>query len=88
MGEIARKIRSIGAEHGVPLFEAPPLARALYANTELGQKIPPSLYIAVAQVLAYIYQLSEWRRRGGNYPLPPRDIPVPANMTPRGVNGY
>jgi flagellar biosynthetic protein FlhB len=88
MGEIAHKIRSIGAEHGVPLLEAPPLARALYRHTELDQEIPASLYTAVAEVLAYVYQLSQWRRQGGNYPLPPRDIPVPSNMVPRGIDGY
>ncbi|MDR3221572.1 MAG: flagellar type III secretion system protein FlhB [Candidatus Accumulibacter sp.] len=79
-GEIALKIRSIGAEHGIPLLEAPPLARALYRHAELDQEIPSSLWTAVAEVLAYVHQLSRWRQRGGNYPLPPRDIPVPANM--------
>jgi flagellar biosynthetic protein FlhB len=87
MGEIARKIRAIGAEHGVPLLEAPPLARALYRHTELDQEIPSSLYGAVAEVLAYVYQLSQWRQQGGNYPRPPRDITVPANMVPEWVNG-
>ncbi|MDR3300232.1 MAG: flagellar type III secretion system protein FlhB [Candidatus Accumulibacter sp.] len=87
MGEIAQKIRSIGAEHGVPLLEAPPLARALYRHAELDQEIPSPLYAAVAEVLAYVYQLSQWRRQGGNYPFPPRDIPVPAKMLPEVVNG-
>ncbi|MDR0577875.1 MAG: flagellar type III secretion system protein FlhB [Candidatus Accumulibacter sp.] len=80
MGEIARKIRAIGAEHGVPLLEAPPLARALYRHTELDEEVPSPLYAAVAEVLAYVYQLAQWRRQGGSYPLPPRDIPVPAGM--------
>jgi flagellar biosynthetic protein FlhB len=87
MGEVARKIRSIGIEHGVPLFEAPPLARALYHHVELDQKIPAPLYAAVAQVLAYVYQLAEWHRAGGNYPLPPRDIPVPADLVPEMIDG-
>jgi flagellar biosynthetic protein FlhB len=87
IGEIARKIRAIGAEHGVPLLEAPPLARALYRHVELDQEIPASLYAAVAEVLAYVYKLSAWRRQGGDYPLPPRGIPVPANMAPEVVNG-
>ncbi|GHU05033.1 flagellar biosynthetic protein FlhB [Betaproteobacteria bacterium] len=89
MGEIARKIRSVGAEHGVPLLEAPPLARALFRHTELDQEIPAKLYGAVAEVLAYVYQLSEWRRQGGNYPRPPREIPVPPDMVPalEGVDG-
>ncbi len=87
LGEIARKIRAIGAEHGVPLLEAPPLARALHRHTELDQEIPSALYAAVAEVLAYVYQLSRWRQQGGNYPIPPRDIPVPADMVPEAVDG-
>lgn len=54
---IAARIREVAAEHSVPLVEAPPLARALYRNTDLGQEIPASLYRAVAQVLTYVYQL-------------------------------
>ncbi|WP_305074305.1 flagellar biosynthesis protein FlhB [Propionivibrio sp.] len=80
MGEIALKIRTIGAESGVPLLEAPPLARSLYRHAELDQEIPSALYAAVAEVLAYIYQLARWREQGGNYPVPPRQIPVPQDM--------
>ena len=87
MGEIARKIREIGAENGVPMLEAPPLARALYRHAELDQEIPAGLYAAVAEVLAYVYQLARWRQEGGNYPIPPRDIPVPAALVPEVVNG-
>ncbi|MCL2020970.1 MAG: flagellar biosynthesis protein FlhB [Betaproteobacteria bacterium] len=77
MGEIARKIKVIGAEHGIPMLEAPPLARALYKFTEIDELIPGALYAAVAEVLAYVYQLNLWRKEGGNYPVPPRDVPVP-----------
>ena len=80
MGEIALKIRTIGAENGVPLLEAPPLARSLYRHGELDQEIPSALYAAVAEVLAYIYQLARWREQGGSYPVPPRQIPVPQEM--------
>lgn len=86
-GDIALKIREIGAEHGVPMLEAPPLARALYKHTELDQEVPATLYAAVAEVLAYVYQLSNWRQVGGNYPLPPREITVPAELVPESVNG-
>jgi flagellar biosynthetic protein FlhB len=81
-GEIARKIREIGAEHGVPMLEAAPLARALYRHAEIDQEIPSTLYAAVAEVLAYVYQLSKWRQAGGNYPQPPREIAVPAELVP------
>jgi flagellar biosynthetic protein FlhB len=53
----ALRIRSIAKEHDIPLFEAPPLARALYRSTEIGHEIPHVLYMAVARVLAYVFQL-------------------------------
>ncbi|WP_319240763.1 flagellar biosynthesis protein FlhB [uncultured Propionivibrio sp.] len=85
VGEIALKIREIGAAHGVPMLEAPPLARALYRHADLDQEIPSALYAAVAEVLAYVYQLSNWRKAGGHYPLPPREIVVPAELVPAEV---
>lgn len=87
MGEIALKIRQIGAENGVPMMEAPPLARALYRHAEIDQLIPSGLYAAVAEVLAYVYQLANWRQVGGVYPMPPREIAVPDELVPEAVNG-
>ena len=86
-GEIALKIREIGAANGVPLLEAPPLARALYRHADIDQEIPSALYAAVAEVLAYVYQLASWRQVGGNYPIPPRELPVPQEMAMESVNG-
>lgn len=51
-GEIALRIRQLGAEHRIPMFEAPPLARTLYRHSEIGQHIPATLYATVAEVLA------------------------------------
>jgi flagellar biosynthetic protein FlhB len=68
---IAKRIREIAAEHKVPMFSAPPLARALFRSTELGDEIPSQLYTAVAQVLAYIYQIGETLRPGQAPPEPP-----------------
>lgn len=82
VGAVALKIREIAVENSVPVMEAPPLARALYKHGDLDQEIPSALYSAVAEVLAYIYQLANWRQVGGAYPLPPRDISVPADMVP------
>jgi len=82
LGAIALKIREIGAEHAVPVLEAPPLARALYKHADLDAEIPAALYNAVAEVLAYIFQLSNWRQRGGVYPMPPQDLPVPPELVP------
>lgn len=87
MGEVARRIRELGAENGVPLLEAPPLARALHRHVELDQEIPGTLYAAVAEALAWVYQLATWKKAGGQYPVPPQALPVPAELVPEVVNG-
>src|SRR3546814_4368474 len=61
---LAAQIRLVAGSHHIPLVEAPPLARALYATTELGREIPAALYVAVAQVLAYVYQLKQAAAQG------------------------
>ncbi|HEY2035600.1 MAG TPA: flagellar biosynthesis protein FlhB [Steroidobacteraceae bacterium] len=68
---IAARIREIATEHSVPIFEAPPLARALHHSVEIGGEIPATLYVAVAQVLTYIYQLKTARTSGALAPEPP-----------------
>jgi flagellar biosynthetic protein FlhB len=68
---IAARIREIATTHAVPIFEAPPLARALHRNVEIGGEIPATLYAAVAQVLTYIYQLKAARTSGAPPPEPP-----------------
>jgi flagellar biosynthetic protein FlhB len=54
---LAKRIRQLAAEHGVPIMENPPLARTLYEKVELDQAIPPNLYAAVAQVIAFVFKL-------------------------------
>ena len=68
---IAARIREIATESNVPIFEAPPLARALHRNVEIGGEVPANLYVAVAQVLTYIYQLKNARRYGAVMPQRP-----------------
>lgn len=68
---IAARIREIATENNVPIFEAPPLARALHRNVEIGGEVPANLYVAVAQVLTYIYQLKNARRYGAVMPQRP-----------------
>jgi flagellar biosynthetic protein FlhB len=68
---IAARIREVATESLVPIFEAPPLARALFKSVEIGSEIPATLYVAVAQVLTYIFQLKTARRGGMNPPTPP-----------------
>jgi flagellar biosynthetic protein FlhB len=80
--EMAAKIREIAAENKVPLLEAPPLARALYKHTELGDQIPEALYTAVAEVLAYVFQLRAYGRHGGVRPQMPGDLAVPPQLDP------
>jgi flagellar biosynthetic protein FlhB len=55
--QIAAKIREVAGEHKVPIFEAPPLARVLFRNVDIGDEIPASLYVAVAQILTYVFHL-------------------------------
>lgn len=81
-GVIAAKIRELAVEHHVPILEAPPLARALYAHTELGDEIPETLYSAVAEILAYVFQLKIFQQKGGVRPTVPSDVPVPPELDP------
>jgi flagellar biosynthetic protein FlhB len=74
---VAANIKKVAEEHAVPLVEAPPLARALYFSTELGQTIPSGLYLAVAKVLAYVFQLRTYRSTGGDRPEIPSELPIP-----------
>jgi flagellar biosynthetic protein FlhB len=78
---LAERIREAGVEHGVPILQAPPLARALYRHAGLGEEIPTALFDAVAEVLAWVYQLKR-REAGAAAPAPPRDLPVPAELDP------
>ncbi|HWV63744.1 MAG TPA: EscU/YscU/HrcU family type III secretion system export apparatus switch protein, partial [Oxalicibacterium sp.] len=80
--EVAAKIREIAAENNVILLEAPPLARALYRHADLGDEIPESLYIAVAEVLAYVFQLRAYSKHGGMRPDAPTDLDVPPQLDP------
>lgn len=74
---IAAQIRNAAIGAGVPLVASPPLARALYYSTELDREIPQGLYLAVAQILAYVYQLKAAQKNDWRAPLPPGDINVP-----------
>lgn len=78
----ALRIREIAEENHVPVLEAPPLARALHKHTELGESIPEALYTAVAEVLAYVYQLRRYEKQGGTRPQEPDKLPVPVELDP------
>ncbi|HDZ55829.1 MAG TPA: flagellar biosynthesis protein FlhB [Pseudomonas xinjiangensis] len=74
---LAQKIREIATEHDVVVLESPPLARAVFYSTELDQQIPAGLYLAVAQVLAYVFQLRQYRAGEGKRPGPVPNVPIP-----------
>ena len=83
---LALRIREIAQENHIPILEAPPLARALHKHTDLGESIPEALYTAVAEVLAYVYQLRRYEKQGGVCPQEPGDLPVPRELDPAAAN--
>jgi len=79
---LAARIRELAEESHVPVLQAPPLARALYRHAEVGDEIPAPLYAAVAEVLAWVFQLRRYHSGGGAAPAAPGDIAVPAGLDP------
>lgn len=73
---VAKNIRELAVSHGIAVMSAPPLARAIYHTTKLNREIPAGLYVAVARVLAYVFQL----RAGDRALTPPVDLPIPDDM--------
>ncbi|MEI6972901.1 MAG: EscU/YscU/HrcU family type III secretion system export apparatus switch protein, partial [bacterium] len=84
MNLIAQRIRDLADESQIPVLEAPPLARALYRHAEVGDQIPASLYTAVAEVMAYVYQLNQFAMSAGGLlpPVAPVAIAVPDGLDP------
>lgn len=77
--QTAMKIQEIAREHRIDILRTPSLTRAVYYNTDIGDEIPAGLYVAVAQVLAYLFQLRRFRRGQGPKPHMP-DFPIPKDM--------
>lgn len=88
MNMVAFRIRELAAENKVPILEAPPLARALHRHAEIGDQVPSGLYTAVAEVMAYVYQLNQFVASGGAMLPPeiPRAIKVPVDLDPGSPN--
>ncbi len=76
---VAARIRMVADHNDVAIVSAPPLARALYASTELNQEIPAGLYVAVANILSYVYQLNALGA-GDEMPDQPTDLPIPDEL--------
>jgi flagellar biosynthetic protein FlhB len=79
---VAERIVQLARDADVPVLRAPPLARALFAHAQLGRDIPAPLYAAVAEVLAWVYQLRRFESAGGEPPLEPAAVQVPADLDP------
>jgi flagellar biosynthetic protein FlhB len=77
---MAMKIREIAKAHKIEFVQSPVLARAIYHTTDIDESIPAGLYVAVAQVLAYVFQLRNYRKGRGEKPPFPRNLQVPQDM--------
>lgn len=80
---MAFRIRDAAKAAGVPVLTAPPLARALYAHAEVDREIPAALFAAVAQVLAWVFQLRQAMAGRGRAPAEPTVLPVPPELDPK-----
>ncbi|NQZ91415.1 MAG: flagellar biosynthesis protein FlhB [Moritella sp.] len=79
--QVAFRIREMAKEHKVPILESAALTRAIYHSTEIDDPIPEGLFIAVAQILAYVYQLEQFKQRKGNRPKPlPKAMDIPDDL--------
>lgn len=77
----AFRIREVAREHNVSIIASPALARAVYHTTEIDEQIPDGLFAAVAQVLAYVYQLEQFQQRKGRRPTKlPNDFDIPSDL--------
>lgn len=80
MDMMAQRIMEIADEHAIPRVSLPPLARSIYFHTEIGDEIPSELYVAVAQVLAYVHQLKLYKRGKLKKPKLPENVTIPPSM--------
>ncbi|MGM0481697.1 MAG: flagellar biosynthesis protein FlhB [Pseudomonadota bacterium] len=79
--ETAAKIREIALEYEIPLVQSPALARSIYHTTEIEQEVPQGLFVAIAQILAYVYQLRMHKKGKGTRPKKPAsDLPIPEDL--------
>jgi len=83
-GFIAAKIRELATEHNVHIFEAPVLARAIFFTTDIGARIPAALYMAVAQVIAYVYNLKQFSSEVEKPKKPKPKVPKDLRFDERG----
>lgn len=82
---VALKIREVAEEHKILIVESPKLARSIYAHTELNHEIPEALYTAVAEILAYVFQMRIFNKSGGYAPEIPSTLPIPDELDPHSL---
>lgn len=78
--EVAAKIREVAMDSEVPIVQSPALARAVYYSTKIGQEIPEGLFMAIAQLLAFVFQLRDYKKGKGSKPKLARDLPIPDDL--------
>ncbi|XBC38390.1 MAG: flagellar biosynthesis protein FlhB [Buchnera aphidicola (Floraphis choui)] len=79
-GELALRIRKIGDKHSIPILFSYSLARVLYRYTNIGQYIPITLYAAIAEVLAWVWKVQNWKKEGGIFPKQPSNFFIPLEL--------
>lgn len=77
---IAEMIKKVAKANKVPFVSAPPLARSLYYHVELDEEIPAGLYVAVAKILAYVYELELYNEGQGKVPTQPDEWSIPKEL--------
>ncbi len=77
---VAARIRSIATENKVPLLSSPALARAIFYSTEIDDEIPAALYLAVAKVLAFVFQMADKPGTDFSSPIPFDDVTIPEDL--------
>ena len=80
MDLVALQIRSVGGIYKIPIVSSPALSRSIYHNTALNKEIPAGLYMAVAQILAYVYQLKAKGKVSMKSDLKFEDVPIPDDL--------
>lgn len=77
---MAMKIIELGQKHEIPTISIPPLARSIYHHTEIGEEVPEALYLAIAQVLAYVHQLKLYKKGKSKKPTLPKKFTIPPEL--------
>lgn len=84
IGKMAIKIKILALKHNVAVISSPLLARALYRYSEIGQYIPGAFYKVVAEILAWVWKVRQWKKEGGVFPEQPNNLLIPSEFHVKG----